>query len=282
MTFNRIIIYLFILAETSGFGQEVNGVYFEQGDTSRINMDTIVFSWSKVYSYDINPEEVWVVDGIGNVYISQNGVINKYDTTGVLKFTQSIKSLGKMQQLLPVNSMKLVHFSEEQQTLCYLDNTLTPFNDCIELSDQGFVNASLVSSSGRSDMIWVYDNVNSKLVLLPMQENQQNRQEIDNLTGILGVANVSQIIERGNQLYMVDEGNVIYIFDLYGSLIEFKEEKGVKSIDVNDKVLFILIEKELKMHLSKFDTYYTVPLPVEGIVDFRFRNQQFFLRTYFI
>lgn len=255
-----------------------NGAYkFE--DTTAVETDSIEYIWTEVIKYEIDSEDVWTIDAIGNVFISDGGAINKYDTTGVLKFSQSIKSLGKMQQLMPVNSMKLVHFSEEQQTLCYLDNTLTQIDDCIEMSDRGIINGALVTTSSRSDMVWVYDNLNSKLILLPMEDGQQQGQEIENLAGVIGIESLSQILEKGSQLYVVDEEKGVYIFDLYGSLLEFMPLEGVKFIDVKDDILFVLMDNEIKLIMTKLDDELAIPLPKEDIREFIFSNQHFYLRT---
>ena len=53
--------------------------------------DSLVYEWEEMRTYDIDSNEVWTVDRLENVYISKQSVINKYDTAGVLKFSQSIK-----------------------------------------------------------------------------------------------------------------------------------------------------------------------------------------------
>ena len=252
---------------------------FAQTDTSNAVLDTSDYMWSQSVIYDIDSNEVWAVDGIGNVISSHDGTINKYDTIGTLKFSQSVKSMGRMQQLLPINSMKLVHFSEEQQTLCYLDNTLTEFDDCLELADRDVVNASRVASSSRPDLVWVFDDLNSKLLLLSLEGNRQQEQEIDNLGGILDLGNISQIIEKGNRLYIVDEGKGVYIFDLYGSLLEHLEEENLISVDAEEDALFILFLDKLKFIMKGMDSDVIIPLPMGGIVEMAYSNQHFYFRT---
>ena len=92
------------------------------------------YEWEMVNSYKINSGETWAVDLLENIYISNGEMIHKYDLTGSRIFSQSIKSLGNATTIIPINSMKLLHFSEEQQTLCYFDNTLSFLDDCIYLS----------------------------------------------------------------------------------------------------------------------------------------------------
>ncbi len=249
-----------------------SGVLFSQ--------DTALFEWVELRTYPLDEEEVWTIDRLENVYVSDKGVINKYDTSGVLKFSQSIKSLGKMEDLIPINAMKLIHFSEEQQTLCYLDNTLTPYDDCIELSDQEVINAKLISSSDRQEMVWVFDDINSTLLLLSTRDNGQSQnQMVANLKGIVGIDSVSQILERSSRLYLLKEGKGVYIFDLYGSLIEYREFDGAKGLDAFFEAIIVLTDSKLFICSLTNDTNKVVPLPQGGISEFKYFNGHFFFRT---
>ena len=86
------ITFLFVL---------ISGGVFSQEDA--------LFEWVELRTYPLEQNEAWALDRLENIYISDNGAINKYDTSGVLKFSQSIKSLGKMEGLIPINAMKLIH-----------------------------------------------------------------------------------------------------------------------------------------------------------------------------
>jgi len=240
--------------------------------------DSIDYKWRKKMSYKIGEGEVWSTDGLENFYVSKNGLINKYDSVGALKFSQSIKSLGRMTQMIPVNTMKLVHFSEEQQTLCYFDNTLSAMSDCIELSDKGIVNAVLVSASNQPNKIWVLDNLNSKLVLLGL-DNQRQPQEILNLRGVLDIENISQIVEKNSRLYLLDREKGAYIFDLYGSLLEFIPKKSIQQLDANEQTLFTLEGNSLYIRSLQTGESFSVKLPVEGVYELVYRNRCFFFRT---
>jgi hypothetical protein len=160
-----------------------------------------------------------------------------------------------------------------------LDNTLTQNGDCIELADQGIVNASMIASSSRPEMIWVFDNLNSKLILLPLTDGQQQRQEIENLMGVLDINSVSQIIERNSKLYLVKEGAGVYIFDLYGSLIEYREIPGVSYIDVYKNSIVAIANNSLKIiNISSGQTL-DIELPKDGILEFRYTASLFYART---
>jgi hypothetical protein len=240
--------------------------------------DDLDYSWHKEYDYKIGERETWSVDGLLNVYISNKTAIEKYDSIGVLKFSQSIKSLGKMTQLVPINTMKLVHFSEEQQTLCYLDNTLSFLDDCIELSERNIMNATLISASNQPDKLWVLDNLNSRLLLIPLEGNDQY-QEIMNTKGILAMDHITQIAERGNNLLVLDPEIGVYVFDMYGSLITTIPIKNVKGIDANNRSVFLLTNDKLIIWSLDNDSSMEIDLPVANIDEFRYKNHRLFLRS---
>ncbi|MCH2223298.1 MAG: hypothetical protein MK066_00920 [Crocinitomicaceae bacterium] len=240
--------------------------------------DTLNVQWEEKFSMSVDSSDMWSMDRLENYYLSKSGNITKYDSTGQKLFMQSIKSLGTTSSLDPINSMKLVHFSEEQQTLCYFDNTLTNTDDCIELLDRGVENASLVCISNQPNKIWVLDNVNSSLILLSLDGTLQN-QEIKNLRGILNVEGITMMIERNNRLLLLDEGKGIYIFDVYGSLLEFIEGRGIKSIEGNEAFLFSLSDDYVKMKPWELGVEGMIKLPIEDVQAFTYLNGFFFLRT---
>lgn len=279
MKFKVVILFLVVFSKTTCFGQEVIGFEGDPNNVFSSSLDTVLYTWKKRVSYELDSNEVWSVDGIGNVFTSKEGVINKYDTIGGLRFSQSIKSMGNMSQMLPINSMKLVHFSEEQQTLCYLDNTLSPTDDCLELAGRDIVNASMVAASSRPDLFWVFDNLNSKLILMALDNVSQKQQEIENLAGILDIENISQILERDSKLYLVEDHKGVYVFDIYGSLLNHYDQESINRIDARGQTLYMLFEKVLKRTIYETNYQQTIPLPIEGITDFRYSNQYYYFRT---
>lgn len=255
------IFFLFLLLNLSAIGQ-----------------DSIRYEWKEFRSFDIENEGEWTVDAFENVYISNRGTINKFNKDGQLIFSQSIKSLGRMTELVLVNTMKLVHFSEEQQTLCYFDNTLSEMDDCIELADHEIVNAFMVSSSSQPNKIWVLDNFNSTLSFLSLDRTIQS-QRVINLKGILNLQHIVQMIEYGNSLYLLDDEKGIYQFDLYGSLVQFIPQENVKQFTVVGATLYMLVGNQFIIHALDFNESFKIRLPIEGIIEVKEVNQSFFLRT---
>lgn len=246
---------------------------------SVFSQDSIQFSWKQKFVLQIDQDVTWSVDNLENHYLGGTFGIKKYDSVGTLKFQQSLKSLGNTSALVPINSMKLVHFSEEQQTLCYFDNTLTVSDDCIDLVDEGIVNAVEVCRSSQPNKLWVLDNVNSTLFLLSLDESQQ-RQEIKNLRGILDLNHVTRIIERNNQLLMLDREKGVFIFDLYGALIEHLPELNVIDIDATESSIILLKKDEVEIMNRKTMDKQNLPLPLERISQMKFVDGHFFFRNY--
>jgi hypothetical protein len=243
-----------------------------------MGQDSLAPSWEEKNVYPIGEDNVWSVDAGENIYVSENGLMKKFNSEGKLMFSQSIKSLGRMTQLIPVNTMKLIHFSEEQQTLCYFDNTLSSMDDCLDLSEEGVVSASLVCGSNQPNKIWVLDNLNSRLLLLSLDGLYQD-QEIKNIKGTLEIENITQILERGNHLFLLDGERGVLVFDLYGALIDFFPQKSIQQLDAFENTLFTLIDNRLHILSLDNEASMDVDLPIEGVYEFTFQNHFFFFRT---
>ena len=240
--------------------------------------DSLSYSWGKVRSYSVLEGETWAVDLLENMYISDGGMIHKYDSSGRLRFSQSIKSLGGTTHLIPVNAMKLIHFSEEQQALCYFDNTLSSMNNCIDLSRKKIVSAELVCGSSQPNKVWILDNLNSTLHLLSL-ENSLQSQEVGNLQGVLDINNITQIRERCNTLFVLDKIRGVYVFDLYATLIEFIPGENIQQLDASDGMLFTVSNKTLFVRSLVTGEQFKIKLPVDEVGEIRYRNQFFYLRS---
>lgn len=240
--------------------------------------DTLNYHWVEKGSLKVDSTSIWTVDNLGNQYIVQDKSIRKIDSAGTLKFSQSIKSLGNSRQIVAINSMKLVHFSAEQQTLCFFDNTLTQSEDCMDLYELGIINASLICSSSRPNRLWIFDDLNSTLNLVSIDKGETT-QELINLSGILEIDSCIQILEKNNKLYLLDAKRGIYIFDLFGSLLDFIQQPGITCFDVHEKALFYIVDKKLKARLLDSEDVIDLDLPITDVMAFSIRRNLFHFRT---
>jgi hypothetical protein len=166
----------------------------------------------KDYPFEQTIEE-WNIDNLGNVYIVQGNTLVKSDSTGKQIYSQSIKSIGKISQIEPINAMKIILFSEEQQSICIVDNTLTLNGDCKYLDDFNAQNAKFIAVSGRSNLIWVYDEFKSTMLLIDFVKDKII-QRVENLIGIIDAkAGFFKMSEKENYLYVYAIDGNVYEFD---------------------------------------------------------------------
>ncbi len=118
------------------------------------------------------PIDTWTIDGQNNLLVVSENNIQKKAINGERRFNQTFKSLGNIQSISPINSMKILLFSDVQQSLAIVDNTLSQQGDIIDLSDLGFSNVVFICASNRPNLIWVFDQFRSSLNLVDFQKSQ--------------------------------------------------------------------------------------------------------------
>lgn len=234
--------------------------------------------WKLVQTYPISKEDVWTVDGIGNVITTKRDQLTKYGADGKILFEQSQKSFGRLDKIEPFNTLKFVAFSEQQQTLCFFDNSLTVMDHCIELADFDILNATQFATSGQSDKLWVFDQVNSTLRLLSLNGLNQD-QRIKNLMGILNSESISQMIEIENKLFFVDTTSGVFMFDLYGTLINKIEKENLKWVQFKDDNVLLLTTNDLVIFNYITSKEEVIALPDGDFYEFNFDGNSIYFRT---
>ena len=205
---------------------------------------------------------VWNIDELQNLYLIQGSTLIKCDSSGKQLFSQSIKSIGNVAQIEPINALKIAVFSEEQQSICLFDNTLTLNGECNYLDKFGIRNAKLIARSNRPNLFWIYDQFNSTLLLIDIISNK-TIQKVENIKGQLFKSNleteVEKIQEFNNHLYLFDSKETIYEFDQLMTLSgEFKYhskkiafwENQLIEMEGNKTWITSLINKEIKTYTS--------------------------------
>lgn len=237
-----------------------------------------VVQWERIGEFAINQESAWMVDALQNVYITEKEKIKKIDKDGRLMFVQSHKAMGRINSIQALTPLKIIVFSEEQQTFCFLDNSLSLTEDCVELSDFDLSYINHIAVSSQSDKLWVFDQENSTLRLLELQGKLQG-QDIKNMSGLLDIAEVRSIREMSNKLYVLDERNGLYIFDLYGSLIDRNADTEILAVqDIGTHSIYLktgkLIVKDNNSEVVK-----EFRLPEEKVEDFIISGSRIYLKT---
>jgi hypothetical protein len=242
---------------------------------------SFVFSQQRaqlVYSFPISDESAWHADLLGNLYIGNKDILVKFDTADVKQYSQSIKSLERIRQISSINTMKIVLFSDQQQTITLFDNTLSEANKTYDLSELGFGFVAQIAVSSQPNKFWIYDQSEAKLVLLDMSRTAQ-QQEIENVRGILNSGEIVWMKEDNNVLYLLDNNHRLFSFDAYGTLLDVITLSDEKGVEVIHDQIFVLKEEGIFRYRQEDKTYEKVNIEWNGIKDFQWVDNHFFVRV---
>lgn len=252
----RLFLWIFLLSSTFGFSQSEN--------------------WSLINEYTVKGLYAWDVDPMGKLIYAQRDAITKLDSSFRIQFTQSVKGFGNISKIDARHSLKTLVFSEDQQSIAFMDNTLT-FKDSKDLSLIDVAYGTHASYSAQTSRYWVFDGDNSKLVM--HDETRNNTQVMENLSGTLGFLDLSELFEIENILLLFDQSKGIYLFDIYGTMIDFFETTDAKAIHYEGGRLFYLTDKELVRINLKDRKEKRINLPIQQVINFRVLGNYIFFET---
>lgn len=232
----------------------------------------------QVHTFKLRTESVWHADLLGNVYIADKDLLVKYDTTGTKQYSQSIKSLGRINSILSINTMRIVLFSELQQTFTIMDNTLSEAAKTYDLSELDFGYVPKMAVSSQPNKFWIYDQSNSRLVLLDLSRTNQ-QQEIGNVRGILNSTEVTWMKEDNNKLYLFDSKKQLYIFDLYGSLIDVMAFPKANRVEIFQNQIFVITEEGVQRYRKEDGSFEKIEIVGQKIREFQWSNNSLFIQN---
>lgn len=237
-----------------------------------------IYSWKENFHISENTISGWNIDAFGNLIISNTSSLIKYNAEGTVSYKISSKSFGEIKQIVPITPLKIVLFSEQQQQICFVDNTLTPVDLCIDLGDYNIEFATFIGRSSRGGKLWVFDQVNSILLLIDFNKSGKIVQEIRNMKGLISISDLVEIIEFQSSLFLLDSSGQLSEFDLNGSLLsqEKLDCKDMTSSDnrfwyVNNDHLFYVSDQEIPTELCR--------LPFSDPTCFRAYSERFFFQN---
>ena len=162
--------------------------------------------------------KIWTPDNTGNMYLYGEDILSKESLGQLPNFSQSIKSIGAIDQILPINALKTYLFSETQQQICLIDNTLSIQANCVDLEEFNIQYALLCAVSGRPNLIYVFDQFNSTLFLINTK-TKSTIQKVSNLKGLLGQEiEITALKEYNNDLFLKTSENQVYQLDMFLNL----------------------------------------------------------------
>lgn len=233
--------------------------------------------WKLNRTHKVADVDAWDVDPMGKVIYAKKDVMIKLDSSFTILFRQSTKGTGNISGIDARHALKTLVFSEDQQTISFMDNTLTQTKNSKDLTAIGASYVTKVSYSAQSTRYWAFDGDNSKLILFDDIRNQPT--VIENLSGLLGELHINQLMEVENMLIAFDQEKGIYLFDYYGSLIDFIETHGVRHVHFYKGDLYFLKENELVSMDLRTRRSISVSLPVNDVLAFRILGDEVYLQT---
>jgi hypothetical protein len=186
-----------------------------------------------------SPQDIgsWTIDGQRNLLISSGNNVIKKTIQGDRKFNQSFKSLSDIQTVAPINAMKIILFSELQQSVAIVDNTLTQQGDLLDLSELGFSNVSQICVSNRPNFIWVYDQFRSNLCLVDFNQ-QKITQQVQNILG--DESGIVQLLEYQEKLFVLFESGTVKCYDFLLNYVETYELPKSEQFQIRNNTFYLL------------------------------------------
>ena len=234
-------------------------------------------SWKLQHFYNSSDVDAWDVDPMGKLIIAERDVLVKLDTSFSIQFTQSTKQLGEVEQLDAAHSLKTLVFSQEQQYVSVVDNTLTFQEGIKNLSDYDVAYASNVGYSNQTNRFWVYDGDNAQLLLIDETGNQISK--INNLSSITGGMQPKELFERNNELMLFYEDIGVFFFDYYGSLISNFPIKNAEAVHFTKDHLFFVVKNTVIRVNRKTENRIVYELPDPLILGIRVHGNSLFLEV---
>lgn len=217
------------------------------------------------------------VDELGNVYFIQNNSIEKQNAQGTTTFRTSELNYGTIECFDITNPLKPFIYYKGINKIVVLDNTLSPQGDPVDLFAYEYDQVELVAGS-RGDAYWLWDSRNSELIRV--DQNFKKLSNSGNLSVLLSKElHPSQILERGNSLYLRDTLNGVFVFDIYANYKTVLPIKTTNDIQVVNNTLMYHTDKQIFFLKDDWISEETFDLPVVCDKRIRFFNQKLYIQT---
>lgn len=233
---------------------------------------------SQIDSVRLNfkPNEIYI-DHLNHLYfINENATILKTSLQLDSLYTLETKS-NQISYLDVSNPLRVLALSEGQNKIVFLDKTLTPIQDPIQLDllNIPFVNAAAIS---RDNNFWVFNNQTQQLKKINQQsEVIISSQQLNIILNDNFEAN--QIIEDQNKVFLIDSTKGVCSFDFFGTF-QFHYNQIKPSKLLIHKNRFVYLERgEMYVFDPQLMERKKVKLPVKKILNFSLNKNQIILQT---
>lgn len=184
-------------------------------------------------------------DHLGNLYIMQDGLLQKHDQDGKLLSSYSNFSFGNISSVDVSNPMKIMLFYQETGTIIFLDDRLAPITNRLDLYNLQYMTISLAAYSS-DNKIWLYDEANADLIALDNYNHEVHRIHYSfqnfNPTQLQGIS--------AKMFFMHNPNEGVLFFDSFGTYIKTIATRTPYNLQVSNDIIYYL--KEGRLHLYNY------------------------------
>jgi hypothetical protein len=161
----------------------------------------------------------WTSDEWGQLYQWKDNTVWLQQNQNQVPFQETFKILGEITDIQAISGLRALVFSEGQQMMGIMDNTLQVKEGLLAFFDFDFSNITQVAVSNRPDFIWLFDQYRERLTLFNIN-TAQVVQLVDNCFGGIQDAQIIQFFEfQQNLICHLSDGR-FYEFDRNLTLVK--------------------------------------------------------------
>ncbi|MBT3244546.1 MAG: hypothetical protein HN352_15465 [Bacteroidetes bacterium] len=188
-----------------------------------------------------------LIDPLGKQYNFSSQEIQKLDEQGNISYRFSKPQMGKISWLDLSDPFRILLYFSELNQILFLDSKLSDIGQAVNLDELNLLNPAGIANS-KNGGIWVLDQSTQSLVLL------NNHLSVDFTIPVrvfdkLPDARWFPMQEWKQNLYLLNPGSALYVFDLYGRLFH-KISINARAIRSTAKGLMIVYSDQKARYIQ--------------------------------
>jgi len=177
------------------------------------------------------------VDHLGNIYTTDGNELKKYSPEKELLYNFSDALLGDITSVDVSNPLRLLLFYKEFNQILYLDQTLAPIGDPIDLYNYSN-NESQLCCNASSSGFWIYNNEDNQAFKISNQAEILNKSSL--LSSYFKKKTPTKMAEYNEQLYFLIPSEGILILNKFGQFIQQLPLPKIEAFCFNNQKLVYL------------------------------------------
>ena len=161
----------------------------------------------------------WTSDEWGQLYQWKGNTVWLQQNQNPAPFQETFKILGEITDIQAISGLRALVYSEGQQMMGIIDNTLQLKEGLLAFFDVDFSNITQVAISNRPDFIWLFDQYRERLILFNIN-TAQAVQIVDNCFGGFQDAQIVQFFEYQQNLICYLSDGRFFEFDRNLTLVK--------------------------------------------------------------